>query len=214
MGLFHSPVRTRELRRQSRWDHRWQCPALVWSSLEVRGLRTATRATSRAATELRPSQPDRTHQGAVEALPLRTALQMRSRPSRVRTRVWCGGGVCLVVLDGRGHGVRCGHSRLCCVEIGFFLELPNVLLVPDSLIAKPVGHLQRREVRRVKDTRRLTSSRCHVCSRECTCRSPQPVSAGYSRNPQEPRIRSYHYGREHDLALLPCWRTDARGVTP
>lgn len=183
-ALFRSLVRLRELRRRSHWDHLWQCPALAWSSLEVHGLRTAPPATSRSATELQRSQPDQTHQGAVEGLPLQTALWMRYHPSRVRTGVWCGGGVCLVVLDGRGHGMRCSHSRLCCVQIGFFLELPNVLLVPDSLIAKPVGHLQWREVRRVKDTQRLTSSRYHVCCSECACHSPQPVSAGYSRNPQ------------------------------
>jgi len=37
--------------------------------------------------------------------------------------------------------MRCSHSRLRCIKIGFFLELPNVLLVPNSLIAKPVGDL-------------------------------------------------------------------------
>lgn len=80
---------------------------------------------------------------------------MLERTSRVRTRIWCGGGVGLVVLDGRGHGVRCSHSRLCRIQIGFLLELPDVLLVPDSLIAKPVGHLQWREVGRVRDTKCL-----------------------------------------------------------
>lgn len=110
---------------------------------------------------------------------------MLYRTSRVRTRVWCGGGVCLVVLDGRGHGVRCGHSRLCRVEVGFFLELPDVLLVPDSLIAKPVGHLQWREVGRVKDTKHLTWQstmplRCQVQSSKYPCPRPQPLSAGYS----------------------------------
>lgn len=86
--------------------------------------------------------------------------------SWVRTRIWCGGGVGLVVLDGGSHGVRCSHGRLCRVEIGFLLELPNVLLVPDSLIAKPVGHLQWREVARVRGTKCLAGQsriplRCH-----------------------------------------------------
>lgn len=59
----------------------------------------------------------------------------------VRTRVWCGGGVCLVILDSCCHGVCCSHSCFCSIKIGFFLKLPYILLVPDSLIAKPVGYL-------------------------------------------------------------------------
>lgn len=96
---------------------------------------------------------------------------------QVRTRVWGGGGVGLVVLDSRGHGVRCSHGRLCRVEIGFLLELPDVLLVPDSLIAKPVGHLQGTEVGRAKDMKcsagqSTTPLRCHFEMAET-----QPVPA-------------------------------------
>lgn len=37
----------------------------------------------------------------------------------------------------------CGsHGCLCGVEVGFFLKLADILLVPDSFVAKPVGYLQ------------------------------------------------------------------------
>lgn len=58
-----------------------------------------------------------------------------------RTRVRRGGRVGLVVLHGCGHCVRGCHGCLCSIEVGFFLKLADILLVPDSFVAKPVGYL-------------------------------------------------------------------------
>lgn len=63
----------------------------------------------------------------------------------VRTGVWRGGRVGLVVLHGCGYGVRGRHGCLCGIEVGFFLKLADILLVPDSFVAKPVGYLQSAE---------------------------------------------------------------------
>lgn len=63
----------------------------------------------------------------------------------VRTGVWRGGRVGLVVLHGCGYSVRSRHGCLCGIEVGFFLKLADILLVPDSFVAKPVGYLQSAE---------------------------------------------------------------------
>ena len=79
---------------------------------------------------------------------------LRREWAPVRTRVWRGGRIGLVVLHSCGHCVCGCHGCLCRVEVGFFLKLADILLVPDSFVAKPVGYLQitrswvrRREVR-------------------------------------------------------------------
>lgn len=117
-----------------------------WSSLESTGLVPLPMPRSGLLGSRSLLSPTQLTRAPSRAFPHGLPVRVLERTSRVRTRVWCGGGVCLVVLDGCGHGVCCGHSRLCRVEIGFFLEFPDVLLVPDSLIAKPVGHLQWGEV--------------------------------------------------------------------
>lgn len=60
----------------------------------------------------------------------------------VRTRIWRGGRIGLVVLNGGGDCVCGRHGSLCGIEVGFFLKLADILLVPDSFVAKPVGYLQ------------------------------------------------------------------------
>lgn len=69
-------------------------------------------------------------------------LRRVGREHAVRTRVWRGGRVGLVVLHGCGYCVRSRHGCLRSVEVGFFLKLADILLVPDSFVAKPVGYLQ------------------------------------------------------------------------
>ena len=81
-----------------------------------------------------------------------------------------GGGVGLAVLHGGGHGVGCRYGGLGGVEVGLFLELADVFLVADSLVAEPVGDL--REGHRgslcVRTSDRhcalssVIASRCHV----------------------------------------------------
>lgn len=96
------------------------------------------------------------------------------------TRVWCSRRVCLVVLDSCCHGVRCSHCCFCCVEVGFFLKFPYVLLVPDSLVAKPVRYLS--EKRKYKIKRGEPKICCHAQGRlmyksqEVHC---SPISAGH-----------------------------------
>lgn len=73
-------------------------------------------------------------------------LAEQNREHPVRTRIWRGRRIGLVVLHSCGHCMRGCHSCLCSIEVGFFLKLADVLLVPDSFVAKPVGHLQIREM--------------------------------------------------------------------
>lgn len=55
----------------------------------------------------------------------------------------------------------CGrHGSLCGIEVGFFLKLANILLVPDSFVAKPVGYLQIAQTE-VKGKRGQPSSNNH-----------------------------------------------------
>lgn len=42
---------------------------------------------------------------------------------------------------GRSLSLRRPHGRLHGVEVGLLLELADVFLVADPLVAKPVGHL-------------------------------------------------------------------------
>lgn len=62
----------------------------------------------------------------------------------VPTGVGCGRGVGLAVLHCGGHCMRCCYCSLSSVQVSFFLELAYVLLVPDSLVAEPVGYLGER----------------------------------------------------------------------
>ena len=53
-------------------------------------------------------------------------------------RIWSGGWICLASMWGC---MSCIHSSSCSIHVGFFLEFPNVFLVSDSFIPKPVGNL-------------------------------------------------------------------------
>lgn len=61
------------------------------------------------------------------------------------TGVGRGGRVGLAVLHGGGGRVRRVHGRLGGVQVGLLLELADVLLVPDPLVAEPVGYLHEAE---------------------------------------------------------------------
>lgn len=72
----------------------------------------------------------------------RGCLGLRREGRPVRTGIWRGGRIGLVVLHRCGHCVCGCHGCLGSVEVGFFLKLADILLVPDSFVAKPVGYLQ------------------------------------------------------------------------
>lgn len=57
------------------------------------------------------------------------------------TRIGCSGGVGLTVLHGSSHSMCCIHSSFGSIQIGLLLELADVLLVTDPLVAKPVRYL-------------------------------------------------------------------------
>ena len=59
----------------------------------------------------------------------------------VPTRVRCGRGVGLAVLHCSGCSVCCIYSSLGGIQVGFFLKLADIFLVPDPFVAKPVGYL-------------------------------------------------------------------------
>lgn len=91
----------------------------------------------------------------------------------VPTGVGSGRGVGLAVLHCSRCSMRCIYSCLGGVQVGFFLKLADVFLVPDPFVAKPVGYLRGRaqgggaEESDVKQPqhRALSSmivSRCHV----------------------------------------------------
>lgn len=80
----------------------------------------------------------------------------------ILTRVWRGGWVGLVVLHGCGHCVCGCHGCFCSIEIGLLLKFADVLLVPDSFVAKPVGYLSRtgHEIGRVEKSQRKSQTSC------------------------------------------------------
>lgn len=91
----------------------------------------------------------------------------------VPTGVGCGRGVGLAVLHCSGCSVCCIYSSLGGIQVGLFLKLADIFLVPDPFVAKPVGYLCGRaegggaEESDVKQPqhRALSSvivSRCHV----------------------------------------------------
>lgn len=57
------------------------------------------------------------------------------------TRIGCSGWVGLTVLHSSSYGMRCIHSSFGSIQIGLLLELANVLLVTDPLVAKPIRYL-------------------------------------------------------------------------
>lgn len=62
---------------------------------------------------------------------------------RVLTGVGCGRRVGLAVVYGGGYSMGGAHGGLGCVEVGLLLELSDILLVADPLVAKPVGYLRK-----------------------------------------------------------------------
>lgn len=122
------------------------------------------------------------------------------------TRVGRGGRVGLAVLHGGGGRVRRVHGRLGGVQVGLLLELADVLLVPDALVAEPVGYLRERSrterggagggrkrrrrrsrgVRRQAATRTVHTERCDCFKMSCLGPSstqfpaPAVMSAGYT----------------------------------
>lgn len=91
----------------------------------------------------------------------------------VPTGVRCGRGVGLAVLHCSGCSVCCIYSSLGGIQVGFFLKLADIFLVPDPFVAKPVGYLcgraegggaEKSDVKQPQH-RALSSvivSRCHV----------------------------------------------------
>lgn len=59
----------------------------------------------------------------------------------VPTGVRCGRGVGLAVLHCSGCSMCCIYSSLGGIQVGFFLKLADIFLVPDPFVAKPVGYL-------------------------------------------------------------------------
>lgn len=91
----------------------------------------------------------------------------------VPTGVRCGRGVGLAVLHCSGCGVCRIYSSLGGIQVGLFLKLADIFLVPDPFVAKPVGYLCGRaegggaEESDVKQPqhralRSVIVSRCHV----------------------------------------------------
>lgn len=89
------------------------------------------------------------------------------------TGVGCGRGVGLAVLHCSGCSVCRIYSSLGGIQVGFFLKLADIFLVPDPFVAKPVGYLRGRaegggaEESDVKQAQHhalssATVSRCHV----------------------------------------------------
>lgn len=93
----------------------------------------------------------------------------------VPTGVRCGRGVRLAVLRCNGCSLCRIYSSLGGVQVGLLLKLADVFLVPDALVAEPVGYLCERRAEegggaeesdiKQPQQRALSSgivSRCHV----------------------------------------------------
>lgn len=91
------------------------------------------------------------------------------------TRVRRGRGVCLAVLRRNGCSLRRVDGGLGGIQVGLLLKLADVFLVPDALVAEPVGYLCERragegggaEESDIKQPQRRALSggivsRCHV----------------------------------------------------
>lgn len=74
------------------------------------------------------------------------------------TRVGCGRGIGLTVLSCSGCSLCCIYSSLGSVQVGLFLKLADIFLVPDALVAKPVGYLCREEQEKEEEQRSQMSN--------------------------------------------------------
>lgn len=74
------------------------------------------------------------------------------------TGIGSGGGVGLAVLHSGGCSVCRVHGGLGGVQVGLFLKLADVFLVPDPFVPEPVGYLC------VGDSRGRRSKRCQMSS--------------------------------------------------
>lgn len=109
------------------------------------------------------------------------------------TGVGCGRGVGLAVLHCSGCSVCCIYSGLGGIQVGLFLKLADIFLVPDPFVAEPVGYLceHSRRRRRSRGVRRQGATA--PCTEQCDCfkmsclgpsstqfPAPAVMSAGYT----------------------------------
>lgn len=109
----------------------------------------------------------------VKGLEVQGRFSFLSMRSGVPTGVRRGRGVGLAVLHCSSCSMGCVYSRLGSIQVGLFLKLADIFLVPDPFVAKPVGYLRGRaqgggaeesDVRQPQHRAlsSVTVSRCHV----------------------------------------------------
>lgn len=108
------------------------------------------------------------------------------------TGVRCGRGVGLAVLHCSGCSVCRIYGSLGGIQVGLFLKLADIFLVPDPFVAKPVGYLcARAEGGGAEGVRRQAATA--PCTEQCDCfkmsclgpsstqfPAPAVMSAGYT----------------------------------